>query len=184
MKKMFALFLALIMMLSFTACGSSTETTTEVTTEPFDVEEYKTLVSDCIVKIYDSTVVVSNIINFECKYIKTFQKVAGASKQPSMESVVETGIKGLEEYSDYTEESVKEQYNNITEIYNSIVLSGEGHAEAAEIQTVFSEMYAAYDGFYNLAFSPELDLGALATKHDEHTKIIVNCKGTLENLLS
>ena len=187
MKKIIALFLALIMMLSFTACGSNAEATSEPTTvpttEPFDVEEYNTLVSDCVSQIYDSTVVVSNIINFECKYLQTFKKVAGASSTPSLESVVETGIMGLEEYSDYTEESVKEQYNNISEMYNSIIISGADHAEVNEIQTVFTEMYEAYDGFYKLAFSPELDLGALATSHDEHTKIIVNCKSTLENLL-
>ena len=67
MKKMFALFLALIMILSFTACGSNTEATTEPTTipttEPFDVDEYKALVSDCITEIYDGTVVISNIID-------------------------------------------------------------------------------------------------------------------------
>ena len=188
MKKMFALFLALITILSFTACGSNTEAATEPTTipttEPFDVDEYKALVSDCITEIYDGTVVISNIINFECKYLKTFQKVSGASKKPSMESVVETGIKGLEEYSDYTEESVKEQYNNITEMYNTIILSGADHAEVNEIQTYFTEMYEAYDGFYNLAFCPELDLGALATSHDEHTHTIINCNEALKNLLS
>lgn len=184
MKKMFALFMALILILSLVACGSKPEPTTTPTTEPFDVEEYKTLVSDCITEIYDSTVVVSNIINFECKYLQTFKKVAGASAKPSIEKVVETGIMGLEEYSDYTEESVKEQYSNITAMYNSIILFGADHAEVNEIQTVFTEMYEAYNGFYNLAFTPELDLGALATSHDEHTKIIVSCNGTLENLLS
>jgi hypothetical protein len=34
MKKILSLFLALIMLLSFTACGSHTEATTEATTEP------------------------------------------------------------------------------------------------------------------------------------------------------
>ena len=184
MKKLLALFMALLMVLSFTACGSKPEPTTIPTTEPFDVEEYKTLVSDCITEIYDSTVVVSNIINFECKYLQAFKKVAGASSTPSMESVVETGIKGLEEYSDYTEESVKEKYNEISAMYNEIILSGADHAEVNEIQTVFMEMYEAYDGFYNLAFSPKLDLGALATSHDEHTHAIVNCKEALENFLS
>ena len=188
MKKIIALFLALLLVVSLAACGSNTEATTEPTTapttEPFDAEEYKALVSDCIVKIYDSTVVVSNIINFECKYLKTFKKVAGASATPSMESVVETGIKGLEEYSDYTEESVKEQYNEISSMYNNIVLFAEGQAEAAEIQTVFTEMHEAYDGFYNLAFQPKTDLGALASSHDEHTHTIIDCKKALEDLLS
>ena len=188
MKKTLALILALLLVVSFAACGSNTEATTEpttvTTTEPFDIDEYKTLVSDCITEIYDSTVVVSNIINFECKYLKAFQKVAGASTKPNMESVVKTGIMGLEEYSDYTEESVKEQYNNITEIYNSIIISGEGHAEAAEIQTVFTEMYKAYDGFYNLAFHPKTDLATLASSHDEHTHTIIDCNKALEDLLS
>lgn len=184
MKKMFALFLALLLVVSLAACGSGAEVTTETTTEPFDIEGYKNLVSDCVTEIYDNTVILSNIISYEYKYIKIYKNISGASAKPDIEEVVETGILGLEEYSDYTEEFVKEQYNEISAMYNDIVLSDTDNTEANEIKTKFKEMHEAYVGLYNLAFSPSLDLYALASSHDEYINTIKNCKATLEILLS
>lgn len=195
MKKIFALLLALALFMSLAACGSNdaqdeaaadptTEPTTVPTTEPFDMDGYKNLVSDCITEIYDSTIILSNIISFECKYLKTYKNIAGASGKIDVEKVVETGIKGLEEYSDYTEEYVKEQYDKISAMYKEIVLSEADNTEASEIKTTFKEMHEAYVAMYNLAFSPGTDMTALAYSHDEYAGVIKNRKATLEILLS
>lgn len=187
MKKMFALFLALIIVLSFAACGStepSAETTAEPTTEPFDIEEYKNLVSDCVSEIYDGSVLLSNVVTFEYKYLKAFKSIAGASSTPSIESVVSTGIQGLEENSEYTEEFLKSQYDDISAKYKEIILSAADNTEVNEFKTASKEMHEAYVSLYNLAFSPDLDMSALASAHDEYTKTIKSCKATLDILLS
>lgn len=188
MKKMFALFLALILVLSLVACGSNTEATTEPTTvpttEPFDVDGYKNLVSECVTEIYDSSVLLSNVVTFEYKYIKAYKNIAGSSATPDAEKVVSTGIQGLEENSEYTEEFLKSQYDDISAMYKDIVLCDADNPEINEIKTAFKEMHEAYVSLYNLAFSPDLDMSILASNHDEYTSTVKNCKATLDIFLS
>lgn len=198
MKKSISFIMALILMMSIAACGShdtSAEATTEhstaptepstvPTTEPFNIEDYKSLVSNCVTEIYDGSVVLSNIISFEYKYLKAYKNIAGSSAEPDSEMVVETGIKGIEENSEHTEESVKENYNDISTMYKDIVILDTGNAEAIEIMAAFKEMHEAYVGLYNLAFSPDLDMSALASSHDEYIKTIKNSKSVLDILLS
>lgn len=191
MKKMFALLMALLLVLSLAACGSTdafaeatTEPTISTTAEPFDIEEYKNIVSDCVADINEGAVVLHNIVNFEYKYIKAYKNISGASAKPDIETVVETGIKGIEEYSDYTEEFVKNQYEEISAVYKDIVLCDADNAEVNEIKTTFKELHEAYVSLYNLAFSPSLDMNALASRHDEYTNAIKNCTSTLDILLS
>lgn len=187
MKKTISLLLVLAMIMSLAACGSkeaSAEATIEPTAEPFDLEEYKNLSAVYAAEIFDAATALSNIVNFEYKYIKSYKNISGASAEPDMEKVVETGIMGLEEYSDYTEETVRSKHDEILKKYNDTVLPDADNTEANEIATIIQEMHESYVGFYNLAFSPHLDLKSLADSHNEFTNTIATCKAKLDKILS
>lgn len=187
MKKMLALFLAMLLVLSLAACESKeahTEATTEPTAEPFDFEEYKGFVSVYAAEIFDAATALSNIVNFEYKYIKAYKNISGASATPDIETVLEAGIMGLEEYSEYTEETVRSQYDEILKKYSDTVLPDADNMEANEIANIIQEMHESYVGFYHLAFSPHLDMKSLADSHNEFINTIATCKAKLDNLLS
>lgn len=183
MKKIVTLF-AILCLTSICGCSTKTEKdeitapkeTTVETTVPFDGEEYKNQVSSCVEKINDSAIALHNMVITECKYIDLLGR-------PDADGAYDTAIIFIEENSDYTEESVKSQHEEISESYKDII-SAQVPGELDEIKETFGSLADAYIGLYNLAMSPSGNVATMASNHDEYVETITTCTSKLEILLS
>lgn len=189
-----ALFNKLIIIITlisvfFVGCAKDIENAeTSPSTEPsaptdpqFDIVEYKELVSDCVDELSNGSIVLLNVVNYECTYWNILNNLNSTFNS---EKVYSSAMNWLEENSEYTEADIQAQYDDISSKYKKIIaISTEGN-EAATIFENFDELYDAYIGLYNMSKSPSGTLGAFASSYDNYFGIVETCTAKLDTLLS
>lgn len=187
MKKNVSLPVILLLVLSMflSACGVASTPPTTVETEapavPFDLEAYKQTVSDAVTEINDASVILYNVIKKEIEFCKTFEKISGSSANP--EKAFQTAIEWLEEKSDYSEDTILEQYETISEMYKTSIAADVVGNEAEGIKELLDEMFTAYFEMHNMALDPSGSISALTDRYNEQSHIILTNTDKLEILL-
>lgn len=174
MRKILAMLCVLSLALSLAACGAAAEPTE--TTVPFDIVAYKQSVSDSVKLISDSAILLHNAVSMECKYLDLLGK-------SDPEGAFETAMKFLEQNSEYNEESLRAQYEDISGMFKETITEDIDGTEAQEIKEAYEKLFEAYVGLYNLAMSPTGSPSAISSSHDEHIDIIKTETSKLEILL-
>lgn len=155
-------------------CGATAEPTENTLT--FDIDVYKQSVSTCIKFINESAILLHNAVSMECKYLDILGKA-------DADGAFETAMKFLEENSDYNEESLRTQYEDISEMYKEIIAENIDGTEAQEIKESYKKLFDAYVGLYNLAMSPTGTPSTISSSHDDYIGVIQTELSKLETLL-
>jgi len=178
--------------LTFCGCGAASvpetepPTTQTETTEPsITVEEYKQLISDACDSLYETAIIINNVLTFEDTYWKTSSNIDGSS--PSEEKLVEAGMSLLATKSDneYSQQWLEDAFASDSQRYREIIATDipEG-AEAEKIYDVYEEFFDAYLGLYNLAFAPGGSRSSFESKANEYIGTIKSANTKLEVLVS
>ncbi len=192
MRRLLALLLVLSMGLSMAACGAAEETeetiapeTTEATTEetvpPFDIDEYKTAVWSCSSKMYENSIILYNLANYENTYWESLEKLSGTV---TPEDLINSALEWLEKKGGGTESEITAQYEAIKHEYKEIVSTEISGTEAEEIKKIYDEYFDAYLSFYKLVFSPSGTIGDFVENINNCINTIENCNSKLEILVS
>lgn len=162
-RKITTLLLTTIFILSLAACNAGSATgpgetpQQETEQEPeneivFDLDNYKSLVSDCRARINTAGLMLGNAGQYEVNYWKTYSSFSGNS--PASDEIAELAFEWLAEQTDENRETVDATYNEIREKYKEIILIELEGKEAEEIDSEFREMYNAYIDLYSLVTLP------------------------------
>lgn len=182
-KHSFAITSILFCLLLLAGCSNSDNIQSAAPNVPsqsvapaFDLDEYKTLVSECRAAINEASIYVSNTGKYEFNYWKAYDSVGGDTPDDSM---VDSAFEWLSEKSDATRETVDADYDDIRQQYKNIILIEINGREAEEIDTVFRSMYEAYSSMYNLVTSPSGPLSKFGTSLDDCIAAIVEADESL-----
>lgn len=188
MKKIIALALSIIMLLSMTACGAEpketqpTETAaTETTAAPFDIDDYKAVVSTCVESLYSSSVILKNVVTYEQNYWKSLEQLSG---NVTSEKLLSAAIEWLSENSEHDLQTIQNSYDSNATMYKEIIGYDIQGVEAEEIWEAFSEYYDAYIALYNLAMTPNGNIDSFTESCNELIDQIVNSQSKMDILLS
>lgn len=159
MKTRISIFmLAVMLALLLAACGTPSSAQTSKPVEPtpteapvFDLEEYKTLVSECRVAINDAAIFLANAGKYETNWLKAYASVGGDG---GIDDLAEKAFEWLAENSEATRETVDADYEDIRQQYKNIILMELDGQEAQEIDALFRSMYEAYSSMYSLVTKP------------------------------
>ncbi|NBH79183.1 hypothetical protein D3Z52_13620 [Clostridiaceae bacterium] len=152
----------LLLVLALTACASNESApATDTTAEPeavFDLDAYKSAVSECRTAINNAGLIIANVGSYEVNFCKSMNNInentGWGSYTIETEDVAESGFAWLEEKTDYTRETVDTSYSEIQQQYKEIILTEIEGAEAKEIDAAFRELYDAYTTLYSLVTTP------------------------------
>lgn len=189
MRRILTALLASLIAMSLLGCGGnqgnvneSIPETAATTAIQFDLDAYKESVSTCATEISNEVVVLNNVVKKEADYLKIYNDVSNG--KANYEGAVETAMKWLEEKSDYSAESIEEQYNEIAKMYKDIVSEEITGAEAEELKEVFDELFTAYIELHSLALSPSGSLSAFIENCNDCIDTIKTDTSKLDILLS
>lgn len=186
MKKYLCLIIAFLFAIALAGCGSSnsesvSQTDAPVVTEApttlpeFDLDAFKTAVSDCRQDINDASIFIANMGTYEFKYWKALGSLS--------DDIAEKGYEWLAKNSDATKESVEASYESIRQQYKEITLTEYTGKEAEEIYAAIDAMYRAYNGMYNLVNSPSGSLSDFGSELSDYIDAIQESESDLELFL-
>lgn len=191
MKKSIALTLAVVLLLSLTSCGGNTvepettvaptETTVPETTQPFDLDSYKSMMATCINRMHKNSTLLSILALYEQSYWDSLEKVNGIV---TAEKLFSKACEYLVENTDYDKTDVVSWHETILTHYKNIISTEISGAEAESIKEVFDEYFDAYLSLYSLAMEPSGELEDFIDSYESYSSIIENCETKLEVLLS
>lgn len=140
MRKVSAILSLVLILLSFSACGGEKSA-------PFDLEEYKSLVSECQGTINDASIILANAGAYENNYWKALGELRA-------DDMVDAAFSWLADNSEEDRASVDASYSTIQESYKAIIsIETEGN-EAEEILSSFKSLYASYAEMYIMVTEP------------------------------
>lgn len=190
-KKVMTIILCFALLLTLVGCGQTsaeesvpetTAHTTEPPTEPpFDLDAYKTSVKTCVSEVYDSTVLLYNVANYEINFWESLEQFSGTV---TAEKITTAAWEWLEEKGDCTQDDIVAQYDDITGLYKEIISTKIEGAEAEEIKATFDEYFDAYIKFYNLVCSPTGTSADFVDSCNACIGIIQDCESKLGILVS
>lgn len=140
------LLITVLLALFLTGCGDPSQPDSSPSSTAFDLDVYKSLVSDCREEINAASLILANTGAYENNYWKT---LGGLS-----DDMVDRAFTWLSENSAETRETVDSAYNDIRAAYKEIVLNELEGTEAEEIDSAFRGLYDAYCEMYSLVTQP------------------------------
>lgn len=138
-----------------------------IETSVFDIDEYKTKVSECRNNIDASTVLIANMGNYEFNYFRILGKV-----DPNG---YESACNWLEKETEgeTTREMVEAGYETICQQYKDIVLIEREGNEAEIIFEKFEILYSAYFDLYYAVSNPSGTVTSFSKAVSENSKLIL-----------
>ncbi|MGN0631070.1 MAG: hypothetical protein ACI4JN_07065, partial [Ruminococcus sp.] len=126
----------------------SAATTMEETTEEafIDSDTYKEMVSECVTKISDAGVLLSNVGQYEYKRWSAFEKIGGS--RFDYEEAVSDAISWLAEEANVSETVLEDNYNEICSEYNEISALHINESEVSMVKESFDELFKDYNDLY------------------------------------
>lgn len=177
LKKVLRSFLVTMALFCLAACGG--ENSQSVSPAPdqeaekeFNLEEYKTAVSECRDAINEAGILVANVGSYEINYCNALASISG--KTAVTDEMVEKAFDWLAEKADVSRETVDKTYDNIRQQYKDIILIEIDGQEAKEIDSSFRGLYDAYDSMYSLTTSPSGLASDFANKFQSYVTAMVD----------
>lgn len=199
MRRLFSLLFACTLVFLLTACGNAGDQPSSSTSLPltqsqeltspegeppesnFDLEAYKSLVSNCRTAISDAGNILTIIGIYEHYYWESYE--AASMYNLSSADIVDAVFEWLAENTDETRETVSAAFDSIRQQYRDIILTELKGKEAEEIDKAFRSMYTAYSSMYSLTGSPAGCRISFATMINDYTDTITKCDAVLALLL-
>jgi len=157
------------------------EPTPELTEPPFDISEYKELVSELKDVIMETSIWLANMGNYEFNYWETLENIGGTIEYEEMAAEAEEWLNKKAEIDSGT---LSKNYAEIGKKYKEVIKVEVVGTEANEIHENIIEMYKAFDALYLLVTSPSGDISDFADSFNEYSETIKRQDSMLSTLLS
>lgn len=161
------------------AVKTSTTLAPAETTTAFDLNGYKDLISECNASIYDASILLSNMGQWEYNYWKNMVSMNGVLNYDLMAQKAEDW---LNEKAEVSAGTVKENYDAICESYRQIIKTEIEGKEAEKILETFDELFVTYSNLYLLVTSPSGSINIFADSFNDYTNSIKNNNSLLDTL--
>lgn len=186
MKKFISTILIFVIIFSvMTACGSTdpapnTETTPPETTEPFDLDLYKSEVTSCVDQLYLNSAYLLLVANYELNYWESLNIM---SSTVTADKLLSYAAEKFEEEKNISLESLSANYDALSLSYKDITDTHIEGTAAEEIRSEFKEYFELYVSIYNFAMSPSGDAETCREKFDGYLDSLSNTHDMMELLL-
>ncbi|MGN1085839.1 MAG: hypothetical protein ACI4Q5_02295 [Porcipelethomonas sp.] len=201
MKKNIILSLVLSIFIVLSGCGNSNkigtvktydeientiepqvEETTEATS--ISIEEYRSKISDFNNSIYDASILLSNISQYERNYWENLEELG---RSVDSNKVYENAMDWLKENAsedyDITDTVLQDNYKSICTSYSEIVGMGINTPDVSAINNAYEELFSNYCMLYTLATNPDGDINTFVDKFNEYIDNIKNYNTMLSTFL-
>lgn len=175
MKKIVALILISVLLLSFAACSGtdqpdttepiSTNSPTEQTPAPFDLDAYKAAVNSCREKIMTNALYLYNAGKWETNYLKALGRTSDETVDKAFSWLHENNPDADRETVDALHEQIRDEYAAL------IVWEIEGK-EAEELDKSIRSMYEGYSDLYDCVTSNSIGYDSLVSKINDAIGLI------------
>ncbi|MFQ8760594.1 MAG: hypothetical protein ACLSAF_15370 [Intestinimonas sp.] len=185
MKKMILSVLTASLLL-LSACGgqpsasSPSPSPSEPQAPAFDLEEYKTAVSEFNTSVMDEAVLLSNIGKYEHNYWKALGSVNGTMDYDKM---VEKAMEWLSGEVEEDASSIEAAYGDICAAYAVLAASDSDEGIADELSENVDDLFNAYNALYLLVTEPSGGIDDFADDFNEYSGAITECNSTITALL-
>ena len=182
MKKTIAVLTIALSTISLFGCSSSKTNTTDNQTEvattkkSFDIELYKKSVGILNDSIMETSILVSNMAQYENNYWSNLEKIGGTI---DYKELVDKAYNWLEKKSDTKKEDIEKSYSNICNKFKEVSLQEVSGKEAEELQSSSKELFQAFDSLYDLATNPTGDNSSFVSNYNKYIETI---KSTNNNI--
>ena len=182
MKKLLCVVLASAFLPCLSSC-SSVQTSPEMSTpEPsvssFNLDEYKREASAYRQEVYQASVILGNLANYESTFLTTANNFGSYT---TADDVTESAFEWLSKNSDESLDTVSSAYDDIRTSYKALILAEYGDdPEAAEIDGYVRSFYEYYSSLYELVTEPTLLHSEFAS---EAAGLLRDIQSTNEDLL-
>lgn len=182
MKKLLCVVLASAFLPCLSSCKSEQMSSEIATPEPsvssFNLDEYKSEASAYRQDVYQASIILGNIANYESKFLTAAYNFGD---HPDADNVAENAFEWLSENSNESRDTVSSAYDDIRTSYRSLILSDFGDdPEAAEIDGYVRSLYEYYSGLYELVTEPTLLHSEFAS---EAADLLSGIQSTNEDML-
>lgn len=148
---------------------------------PFNLDEYKATLSECIDNISTNALMYYNMCKYEVNYWETLNGINGTF---SADNAFQHAMEWLEGETDESADSLSERHDNILELYKEIVFTEIDGTEAEKLLEVFEETYDSYIIIHDSVMSPSGDIDSFTSKFNDAVSNFNVNKSKLETLLS
>lgn len=166
-KKLVLIILALSVIFSCSACGSSKK----------DPAEYHKAADAFCEDVSAAAEILNIMAQYQLNYLDAIKKVSGNAKA---EDLLEGGYKQLEKHASLSPDDIKKDYDDICNKYRDLLaFEPEGQVEK-EIEEKIKELFEAFNALYNLVTTPP-------TSYNSYAKPFVDAGNTIienTNLIS
>lgn len=132
---------------------------------PFDISEYKKIVSEYNDLVSNNMLALYNMGKYEYNYWDNLENLGGS---PDFSELTSKAYEWIAENSEneHTESSITSTHDEICSKYASIITTATEGPEAEEIETLVKDIYDSYTSIYKLITSPSGDINSFAESYN------------------
>lgn len=153
---------------------TETTQTDNITQEPFDMESYKNSIKHFNDSAMDTSVLLSNMAQYENNY---WQAIGG---KINFDKMLSATYDWLEEKGNTKKEELEKKYNDVCSIYKEISLIEVSDKEAEELQSESKALFTSFNALYNLATNPSGDNSTFVKNYNEYIDSIKSHNSLIE----
>lgn len=151
-------------------------------TVPFDISEYKKIVSEYNDYVSDNMIALYNMGKYEYNYWNNSEKLGATPDSSELSAKAFEWIAENSE-NEHTEISITSNHDEICNLYATIIKTSTEGSEAEEIENLVKDIYDSYTSLYNLITSPSGNLDSFADMYNTNIQNLQKDTETLSLLL-